>query len=190
MLAPGSQPLFVPVVDQNGRHQSILMEVEITKGTSGDLLQVRRGNGSIAKTDFPKKGLLPHDAIHLVVESELQMKTGFWGRVAAGATPEEVGAVAIAGGHRSSSRAQTPLEEIVELIQAERIVECFEAEMWSEPSSVDTFIGVLDAACAQSRVKCPKLSEQNILRIRTRLNALFNRWQKLEIGESLVLSWS
>ena len=98
-------------------------------------------------------------------------------------------ALAIAGGHRSSSRAEIPSEEIVELIQAERIVECFEADMWSEPSDLATFLEVLDAACSQSKVKSPNLSEQNIRNIREELSGLFTRWRALPIGQTLELSW-
>lgn len=180
----------MPVADRYGRNENTPMDVEITKGQDQDFIEVRRHDGSTAKTTFPKRGLFPHDAVHLVVESELQMETGFWGRVAAGSTPEDVGAVAIAGGHRSSSRALTPREDLVELVQAERLVECFEAELWSEPSSLDTFIGVLDAACCQSKVQSPKLSRQNIRNIRKELNALYNRWRRLRIGDTLALFWS
>lgn len=165
------------------------MRIRITKGSEKDHIEVIRHDGSIETTTFPKKGLLPHDVVHLVVESKLQFETGFWGRVADGANPEDVGAVAIAGGHRSSSRAQTPREDIVELIQAERIVECFEAEMWSEASDLDNFIGVLGAACSQSHVRSPELSAQNLSDIRKELSTLLVRWQKLEKGGSLTLDW-
>lgn len=137
----------------------------------------------------PKKVWFPHDAIHFVVESELLYETGFWGRVAGGANPADVGATAVSGGHRSSSRAQTPSREIVELIQAERIVECFEAEMWSEPADPATFLEVLAAACSQSKVDSPALSEQNVRSIRSELGVLLAEWRALPVGRSIALSW-
>ncbi|MEM8766948.1 MAG: hypothetical protein AAGE43_05870 [Pseudomonadota bacterium] len=165
------------------------MEVNITKGRGHDLIAIRRGDGTVEETTFPKKGLFPHDAIHLVVEAELQYETGFWGRVAAGCKPEDIGAIAIAGGHRSSSRAEVPSEEIVELIQAERIVECFEAEMWSQPSDLDTFKEVLRAACSQSHVEPPNLKNENIRNIRDRLEELVSQWQDLKVGQTLSITW-
>ncbi|MEM9743906.1 MAG: hypothetical protein AAF918_14585 [Pseudomonadota bacterium] len=165
------------------------MDIAITKGRTLDTIEVSRPDGSLATTTFPKKGLFPHDAVHLVVESELQLTAGFWGRVAAGSAPEDIGSITSSGGHRSSSRAQTPCEDIVELIQAERLVECFEAEMWSERTDLVTFLQVFDAACAQSNIKRPKLSEQSVGKIRKKLDVLCARWQRLGIGESLVLFW-
>ena len=165
------------------------MRVKITKGSDRDYIEAHRYDGSIVKAAFPKKGWFPHDAIHFVVESELQYQAGFWGRVFRGSHPEEVGALAAAGGHHSSSRAEKPSDEIVELVQAERIVECFEAEMWGEPSDLATFRGVLDAACSHSKVSSPILSEQNIRNIRKELSSLLALWGELPVGESLELSW-
>ena len=169
--------------------RSTTMRVEFTKGRDRDFILAHRSDGTIAQTTFPKKGLFPHDAIHFVVESELRYVAGFWGRVFAGVSPEEVGALAKAGGHHSASRAEQPLAEVVELIQAERIVECFEAEIWGEPADAATFQGVLAAACSQSRVPSPILGDENIRRIREQLNRLVAQWEKLPIGDSIVLAW-
>jgi len=165
------------------------MQIEVVKGRDRDFIRAHRNDGSQTKSTFPKKGVFPHDVIHLIVESELQYRGGFWGRVHSGIDLKDVGALAMAGGHRSASRAQTPDNEIVELIQAERIVECFEAELWSQPQSSETFISILDAACAQSKVETPAVNEQNIKNVREKLETLRSDWQKLPIGESLDLSW-
>ena len=62
------------------------------------------------------------------------MANAFWGRIAAGAHPEDLAAISRAGGHASAKRAARPETDVVELVQAERLVECFEAELWSEPA--------------------------------------------------------
>jgi hypothetical protein len=166
------------------------MEIKFTKGNDRDYIEARRPDGTIAKATFPKKGWFPHDAVHLVVEKALGYETAFWGRVFSGAEPSEIAAIAKAGGHASSSRAHLPQEQIVELIQAERIVECFEVEMWGQPSDCETFRSVLEAACAHSKVPNPNLSEQAIHAIRSELQVLSARWQKLTSGEEMVLRWS
>lgn len=163
------------------------MNVKITKGTDRDHIEILRRNGSVTNTTFPKKGLIPHDAIHLIVERELQFKTAFWGRVFDSAEPREVSALSKAGGHASSSRAGIPDPGIVELLQAERIVECFEAELWGGSTDSDTFRCVLNAACSQSKTDCPTLTDKNLERIRTDLQQFMARWQSTAIGASLEL---
>lgn len=165
------------------------LAVIFTKGETLDYIEAQRLDGSKVSTTFPKKGFFPHDAVHVVVERQFGYEKGFWGRVFAGATPEDVGAISKAGGHASSARAHEPTAEIIELIQSERIVECFEAELWSEPADEDTFRGVLSAACAQSKVALPAISREDIIEIRERLEAALRTWQGLSVGETLSLTW-
>src|SRR3954453_22084071 len=107
------------------------MQITITKGERGDRIDAIRADGSSVTTTFPHKGPIPHDAVHFYVESELGLDRGFWGMVASGKHPEEVQDIAKAGGHASASRGRAPDADIIELIQAERAVECFEADLWS-----------------------------------------------------------
>ncbi|MCG8591546.1 MAG: hypothetical protein MJE66_19800 [Proteobacteria bacterium] len=66
------------------------MRVDFTKGRDSDAVSIERADGTVAATRFPKKGPVPHDAIHLLVEEELGLSRAFWGRVAAGAHPEDI----------------------------------------------------------------------------------------------------
>jgi hypothetical protein len=163
------------------------MEVQFTKGNDRDFIEARRADGTIEKTTFPKKWWFPHDAVHLIVERRLRFEHGFWGRIARGATPEEIASIAKAGGHASSARAVWPADEIVELLHAERLVECFEAEMWSRCSDNATFRSILDAACSQSKMLSPQLSDEEIGDIRTELSHTMEKWRELAVGESLTL---
>jgi hypothetical protein len=163
------------------------MEVKFTKGNDRDFIEARRGDGTIVRTTFPKKWWFPHDAVHLIVERRLRLQYGFWGRVASGATPEQIAAIAKAGGHASSVRAVRPAVEITELLHAERLVECFEAEMWSNCSDNVTFRGILDAACSQSKISSPRLSDEEIGDIRIELGHTLEAWRELAVGESLTL---
>jgi hypothetical protein len=166
-----------------------LLEVKFTKGTDRDFIEARRPNGTAEKTTFPKKGSFPHDAVHLVVEKRLRFEHGFWGRIARGAAAKEIAAIAKAGGHASSVRAVEPAVEITELIHAERLVECFEAGLWSNSSDNAMFRSLLDAACSQSKLPCPELSDEEISEIRAELERSLQAWRELAVGESLTLHW-
>ena len=158
------------------------LRISITKGRASDHIEIERSNGDLFRFDFPKKGPIPHDAVHYFVERALSMKSGFWGMVAAGTAPDDVQDIAKAGGHASAKRAGIPDAKIVELLQAERIVECFEADAWSAPASGETFRGVVEAACACSFVAAPTLADTAIERIRSDIADFAQKWRAAPIG--------
>ena len=167
--------------------------IGVVKGATTDTIEIARADGSTTVTTFPKKGPFPHDLVHFVVESELGMAAAFWGRIAAGAAPSDVGQLAHRHGHPSSRRARQPDPKIVELVQAERIVECFEAELWAAScASTDatTFQGVLAAACTESQVPAPNVNDASRSRIRTRLDAYRTEWEQLSPGDRIELTWN
>lgn len=165
------------------------MRIEFTKEERFDRICVQRGDGSRISTTFPKKGWFPHDAVHLVVERCLGLRSAFWGQIARGVSPEELGALAKVAGHASAKRANQPDEGLIELLQSERLVECFEAELWSEPARFEIFSDVLSAACEQSSIPVPDITEQDIDAIRAQLDALADQWRSLPIGETMELRW-
>ncbi|MFL6722503.1 MAG: hypothetical protein ACJ8FT_11995 [Sphingomonas sp.] len=167
-----------------------MMRITITKGDRGDSIEAIRADGSRVSTLFPHKGPVPHDAVHFFVESELGIASGFWGQVASGRHPEEVQEIAKAGGHASAKRASVPDAAIVPMLQAERAVECFEADLWSggegDPDSLRSVIG---AGCAHSLVPPVEVSDRAIERIRSGLADLRSRWSSLPKGDSLSFEW-
>ena len=98
--------------------------------------------------------------MHVVVEEELNLKNAFWGMIAQGKHPEDIQKLAKEAGHASAKRAREPEPSIIELLQAERIVECFEAELWGAPADLETLQGIVDAACASSCVPAIKLEKK------------------------------
>lgn len=175
---------------ENGVAVARMLAIAITKGTARDTVEARRENGALVSFAFPKKGPIPHDFVHLAVEEALGFKRGFWGMLAEGVAPEQIQEIAKAGGHASASRAQTPAPEIVELIQAERIVECFEADFWSAPADYETFRCVAATACAQSFVPCPALSDELIASVRARIAVFAKEWAAAPAGARFELRWS
>lgn len=165
------------------------LSIKITKGAKSDAVEIVSDRMSSRRFDFPKKGPIPHDAVHLIVESALGMTQGFWGMVAGGADPMQIQDIAKAAGHASAKRAMPPEPMIVQLIQAERLVECFEAELWSPGADADTFLGVAKAACEASHVPCPELPDAVIETIRERIAAFANEWRAVQMGQEISRRW-
>lgn len=165
------------------------MRIEVTKGAKLDRITIVRTDGTRAETTFPKKGTVPHDAVHWFVERELGLKQAFWGMVAQGQHPEAIGEIAKAAGHASAARAEVPQAGIVELLQAERIVECFEADMWSPGGVAADLIALAETACGYSHVPLPALDEAAVARIRLGLGMLAEGWVPAPVGHVLTLEW-
>ena len=111
------------------------------------------------------------------------------GHVAAGHHPEELGALAKAAGHASASRAEVPGAEIVQLIQAERLVECFEADLWSGGGDAATLLDIARTACGYSHVPMPPIDAEAIERIRTDLSQFAAEWTAAPHGYCAALQW-
>ena len=167
------------------------MRIEITKHARDDAIRMVRGDGSHAFTRVPKKGPVPHDAVHYFVERGLGLSDAFWGKIAAGARPEELAAMAKAAGHASANRAGNPHGSIVELLQAERLVECFEAELWSMAGGTDDagLIALAGIACAASRVPLPELNPAALAAIRAPLGIFVAVWSAAPRGHVAVFDW-
>ena len=165
------------------------MQILVTKGSQADWIEARRKDGSVARENLLHKGPVAHDLVHYVVETELGFDRAFWGLVAAGNAPESIAGMAKAAGHASAKRADKPNPNFVEAIQVERIVESFEAELWSSGSDNGALRAMAEAGCDQSLVATPSLSDEAIERTRARLAQLAEQWIALPVGGSLMLDW-
>ncbi|WP_288804441.1 hypothetical protein [uncultured Novosphingobium sp.] len=170
------------------------MEIVITKGLASDHIAIRRASGEAIETTFPKKGPVPHDAVHFFVEQGLGFARGFWGLVAEGRHPEELAELAKVGGHASAARAREPDAQIVQLLQAERLVECFEADLWSGGCDDEALWAMARTACESSFVPLPPslqtMAQRDALgRVRDAIAAFACDW--FDGGEGFVarLDW-
>lgn len=152
------------------------MDVTITKGERVDTVLVQHDDGHQVESRFPTKGPLPHDAIHYIVETEFGLTDAFWGKVAAGHKPEEIQAMAKAAGHASATRALPPEPHIIELLQAERLVECVESAIWGRMPDAETFRSVAGVACESSHVPLPDISDAALANIERRIADLQVQW--------------
>lgn len=165
------------------------MDISFTKGQSSDRVEARRTDGSVVATSFPHKGPVPHDAVHLFVEAGLGITNGFWGLVEGGRHPDEVQDLAKAAGHSSASRAVAPDPSFIPVIQAERIVECFEADLWGDGGNGDSLRDMVRAGCEQSHVPDFPMSDAAIDSVRKQLADFRDRWVALDTGGMLSLTW-
>ena len=161
----------------------------IIKGQSDDKITICRADGTTASARFPKKGPVPHDAVHLIVEEVLGLAHGFWGMIAAGHDPEDIQEIAKAAGHASAKRATVPGAEILELIQAERIVEAAEAALWSGGTDVEGMRDLAEAGCRASHVPMPSLFHAKAQEIMARVFALRDDWASAALGHQLEHRW-
>ena len=166
------------------------MQITFTKGQREDWIAIVRDDGSRADTQFHHKGPVPHDAVHLFVEAGLGLSQGFWGMVGNGLHPEELLEIAKSAGHASAKRAGIPGARIVELLQAERLVEVFEADLWSGSSGdEDALLDLGRSACACSHVPMPAVPDGAVVRIRSGIVHFSEDWLAAPIGHKIELCW-
>lgn len=165
------------------------MIINITKGSDRDWLEVQRADGSTIKSTFPKKGNLPHDAIHYFVEQELRLTHGFWGFVGAGTEISNIQNIAKEAGHASAKRATAPDANIIELLQAERLVECFEAEQWSKMDDNTALRETMTVACEASHISPPDLSNEILDKVRAKIKSFSVQWTNAAVGETFQFDW-
>jgi hypothetical protein len=149
------------------------MLVRFTKNAPSapaDTLICERADGTTARHDLPRQGILPHDAFHFVVETTLGWRDAFFGRVAAGATFHDLGVA-------PKKRTQ--------LLQAAALVECLEATQWGGAPDHAAFAKTLAAACRRRRVPPPATTAADLTRVRLALREFGAAWRPLNPGQSI-----
>ena len=166
------------------------MQITFTKGQREDWIAIVRGHGSRVDTRFPHKGPVPHDAMHLFVEAGLGLTRGFWGMVGDGHHPEQLAELAKLGGHASAKRAGVPDASIVELLQAERLVEVFEADLWSGSHGDEAALLDLGRiACSYSHVPLPTIPDGSVAKVQLAIADFAQRWTSKPTGHTAEFTW-
>ena len=165
------------------------MDIRITKQERADRVEAWPPGWAPVAFDLPKKGPVPHDVVHLFVESELGIADGFWGRLARGIDPAALADMAKAAGHASAKRAAVPDAAIVPIVQAERLVEAFEADLWGGGGDNDSLRSMAAAGCEQSLVPMPELGDGAVERIRGHLLRFHGHWAALAHGGAVEMQW-
>lgn len=145
-----------------------------------DRLLVRRDDGSETGCEMPRQGVLPHDLVHAVVESRLQLKDGFLGLVAKGAD------IAFA---EKNFREYIDPERHFEVAQAESVVEGLQTQLWQGAFDFTAFIAGVEGACAMRGVAVPAMTEadgQAMFDTATRLNA---QWRQVPVKAEFTMAF-
>lgn len=144
------------------------LTIHIKKHTDGTatLTCVRAdGTATWQRQRGPRGAFFPlHDLTHYAVETELGIRSGFYGLVASGWELTDFG----------SGGSGVPIPE--------------------EALAVERIVGMLDMERAMHALghdaPTPPITDDELARIRARRAELFDRWSALPAGGTLTLSWS
>jgi hypothetical protein len=156
------------------------MLVRFTKGSvtsKTDTLVCERADGTTTHSAMPKQGILPHDALHFVVETTLGWHDAFFGQIAAGASLDQI--TAKLHGQKIDRAKNIPA------LQSESLVECLQAEQWGGGADPAAFTIKLAAACRAHHVAPPALTAADLIRVRLALREFGAAWRPLSPGKSL-----
>jgi hypothetical protein len=152
-----------------------MLTIQITKRADGaGVLRCTRADGSVTwqkQADRHAAFFALHDLTHFAVESVLGFRQGFYGLLAAGWDIEDTGG--------KGARGRLPPEAV----EVERIVGLFDTERGS---------GVFLTAEDYDLFATPgmrRLSDEEIVRVRTRRGELFSQWAAVAPGEAMELKF-
>jgi len=158
----------------------------VRKTGSPDHVYVRRPDGSEADWSFPSYGAgLPHDLVHLVVESRFGLKHGFWGRVASGIDAARINAAANRRGGKDKYAGFG--EDLRELYLAEALVNA----RWLDREATDgERLEDIARECSKAEIAVPaNVTLDSIASVRAKLAELQTRWARLVPRGALSLSF-
>jgi len=124
-----------------------------------------------------RQGILPHEAIHFVVEDQLGWHDAFFGLIARGETIEKAT-------NRLHGRNPT-WTKITQALQSEALVECFETDQWSGVSNPAAFAQKLVAGCRRRGILPPDIMAEELEGVRVALRDFGAAWRPLAPGASL-----
>jgi hypothetical protein len=155
-----------------------LIAFKLEQAGKYDRLRVVRDDGSETACDMPRQGVLPHDLVHAVVESRLQLRDGFLGLVGKGAD--------IAFAEKNFRDYIDPIRYF-EVAQAESVVEGLQTQLWAGDFDVDAFLAGVSGACAMRKVAVPTLSESDGQLMFVQALQLNAQWQQVSVKAEFVL---
>jgi hypothetical protein len=155
------------------------MEIRLTRLTDDrHRLEIVRADGSREDATLETRSYLLHDLLHLAVEAEARLETGFWGCLAAGKT--------LADMNDRSGRAMQ--EYSGDMATVEQAV----GALTSAAKGVDAatvMAGLQRWLDAQEKAPPPWLDQAFIVRVQERMRGLMGHWRATRHGQTMTVSW-
>ncbi|HLK35277.1 MAG TPA: hypothetical protein VKU41_00905 [Polyangiaceae bacterium] len=137
-------------------------------------LAVSRAPESWETFDCETRSYLTHDLLHYAVEVEAGVQSGFWGRLAAGATLAEM-----------NDRTR-PMDD--EMAAIEQVVGALTSSVKGMPAA-EVVAGMNRFASSLGSTMPSWLTEAFVLAVQERMRNLLGRWKATPRGSALDLTW-
>jgi hypothetical protein len=169
------------------------MHVVFTRTGARDyeVIAVRDDRVRLKIPNFDRPDWLPHDLAHYIVEFNLGLAQGFWGRVANGALYK--GTVILEGRQaaHAATRSQTVHKQAPEggteaEVLVASLVEIAQQELETNWSAVQSLFGDTFASYPVSR---PPLRAHEVQHVCQEIRRFQQQWRDLAVGESLIVVW-
>jgi hypothetical protein len=150
-----------------------------------DRIYVTRADGSAVSWTMTTYGeALPHDLVHLVVESAFGLAQGFWGRVNGGADPGAISREANRTGGRDKYAAYGP--DQTELLLAESLANV----RWLDEGAADSLLAHVQGGYREAGLASPSTATpERVERLRAVLRGLTRRWRGLRPKGALAVEF-
>lgn len=131
---------------------------------------------------------MPHDLMHLVVEAQLGLRRGIFGQLAAGG---DAGTFHPPFTTTKGSRELTRIRRRVKARGKKLLSEGRDESGQSERAAFICWNEWMARSKSSGRkmFSSPKLADQKMNEICAHLDQLSSRWSRLEVGESMAVSW-
>jgi hypothetical protein len=171
----------------------IPMNVTFTRGEARNYTTTAlRDDGVLLQVPgSDRKFALPHDLAHYIVERELGLHRGFWGRIAAGAVYPGMKVLAGRQPVHAAERSRSVIREAAQQgVEAEVWVGVFLRVMQEGLEPNGTAVrAALSAEWRPSRPERNLPDAAEIGRICSALREAAQRWQALAAGQALTFTW-
>lgn len=152
---------------------------------------VRDDKVTIEVPSYDRPDWLPHDLAHYVVEFNLGLAEGFWGRVAAGAVYPGMKILTGRQAAHATDRSRTLIRENSQTgTEAEVLVGLFvQLAQQGLENDRDTVRVLLGKNWQSARSTRPALQLEEVRQICRKLGEMQQEWKRLATGQDITVTW-
>jgi hypothetical protein len=135
-------------------------------------------DGRREEVECETRSMLVHDLLHLAVESESQLQSGFWGNLAKGKTLADM----------NDRTGVAMAAEAPELMMIERLVGALSGAVKGR-TAAEMVAGLQSYATALGTPLPAWLTERLVLEVQERMRQLMGRWKATPFGSAMEIEW-